>query len=153
MLKGIEIEDFTNFRQTKIEFAENVNIIFGDSGCGKSNILKLIDAFVHCKCNSIPVKFIVDVSDMLKYIFDVKGLTDLICNDALDAHKNFAKFTFENSEFNSGFTIVNNEAVYEFKEVESIYDVDNVVFIGLRVKPRPSGRGCKRFLLTHLLQS
>ena len=39
-IKNIEFNNFRNFSNFKISFDNNLNILFGDNGCGKTNILE-----------------------------------------------------------------------------------------------------------------
>ena len=41
-IKNIEFENFRNFKNFKSSFDNNLNILFGDNGCGKTNILEAI---------------------------------------------------------------------------------------------------------------
>ena len=39
-IKNIEFYNFRNFKNFKTSFDNNLNILFGDNGCGKTNILE-----------------------------------------------------------------------------------------------------------------
>ncbi|MDA9742588.1 DNA replication and repair protein RecF [Pelagibacteraceae bacterium] len=41
-IKDIELYNFRNFKNLKISFDNSLNILFGDNGCGKTNILESI---------------------------------------------------------------------------------------------------------------
>ena len=39
-INNIEFKNFRNFSEYKISFENKVNILFGDNGCGKTNVLE-----------------------------------------------------------------------------------------------------------------
>ena len=39
-IKNIEFKNFRNFENFKTSFENKINILFGDNGCGKTNILE-----------------------------------------------------------------------------------------------------------------
>ena len=39
-INNIEFNNFRNFKNFKTSFDNNLNILFGDNGCGKTNILE-----------------------------------------------------------------------------------------------------------------
>lgn len=49
MLKAISIENFRNLQKTRLDFSETVNIIVGDNGQGKTNLLEAIYLLSHGK--------------------------------------------------------------------------------------------------------
>ena len=39
-IENIEFNNFRNFKEFKISFHDKLNILFGNNGCGKTNILE-----------------------------------------------------------------------------------------------------------------
>lgn len=46
IIKSIDIDNYRNFSNAKIDFSENINFIVGENNIGKTNILNLIDIIV-----------------------------------------------------------------------------------------------------------
>ena len=42
VIKDIEITNFRNYQNLKLEFVENINIVYGDNGVGKTNLLESV---------------------------------------------------------------------------------------------------------------
>ena len=49
IIKSLELIDFRNIENEKIEFTEGVNVIYGDNAQGKTNILEGIYIFARGK--------------------------------------------------------------------------------------------------------
>ena len=54
-INSLDVQDFTVFSKTKIEFCDGVNVFIGENGTGKTHLLKILYAF--CKCKHDPSKF------------------------------------------------------------------------------------------------
>ena len=49
IVKQIELSDFRNIENEKIEFSEGINVIYGENAQGKTNILEAIYLFARGK--------------------------------------------------------------------------------------------------------
>jgi len=47
MVDSIQIKDFTNFHDNKLEFSKGVNVLIGENGTGKTHILKILSATIN----------------------------------------------------------------------------------------------------------
>src|SRR4030066_645833 len=73
MLKSIAVEKFRNLNKVKLSFSRNVNIIIGDNGQGKTNLLEAIYLLSYAK------SFRANKSQIINWQADwarVAGLTD-----------------------------------------------------------------------------
>ena len=73
MLKSIAVEKFRNLNKVKLNFSRNVNIIVGDNGQGKTNLLEAIYLLSYAK------SFRANKSQIINWQADwarIAGLTD-----------------------------------------------------------------------------
>jgi predicted ATPase len=64
MIENLSIKNFTVFEDLKINFSSKINIIIGENGVGKSQLLKLI--FALCKANKNNIGYINYTNSMLE---------------------------------------------------------------------------------------
>jgi len=65
MINKIDIENFTIFHKTELEFCDGINVFFGENGSGKSHALKLIYSIAACVSNK---KHFSESADVKKHL-------------------------------------------------------------------------------------
>lgn len=101
MLKSIHLENFFSFKDTKIEFHKNENILIGINGSGKSNLLKAIQF----------LKEGVAGIGLTKLISDTWGGFDSICFCGGEKKSDIISLTYEldaNAINNFGYDFKDN---------------------------------------------
>ncbi len=83
IVKSLELENFRNHSDTKIEFCERFNIFYGDNGQGKTNILEAIYL-----CASGRSHRTTKDSELIKFGCDYFNISTLVNNSGLDRNIN-----------------------------------------------------------------
>ena len=115
MLQSIELENYLTIPHIKAIFDENLNIITGETGAGKSLILRSVDLFIQKKFPK-DIKKIKDKNLIISL--------ELKCGEN---HMNLKRVV--DSKNHSTFYINNNKSNYD--DIFKIFD-DNIVFFGQR---------------------
>lgn len=82
IIKSLELENFRNYEQAKIEFSKGVNILYGDNAQGKTNILEAVyvgaTARSHRAGRDREMIRFGEEEAHIKYFVEKRGITDRI---------------------------------------------------------------------------
>jgi len=112
-IKAIKLDNFTLFKNNYLEFSNGLNIILGENGTGKTQLIKLLYAFTQANNNLKIYKDggAIEIEEKLKLIFHT-NIENLISKKESISNINlfFDKYNFSfNIENNyRGFSIIDN---------------------------------------------
>ena len=87
ILKSIDIKNFTLFQNIKLKFSSGINVVIGENGTGKTQLMKLIYSIIQVNNNMVKYKntedkdnflFNFEVKNKLKSIFKANSVKSLI---------------------------------------------------------------------------
>jgi len=107
MIKELNLQNFTVFKNTEITFCDGINIIIGENGTGKTHLLKILYSF--CECDAKNPDGLLALSDFARKLmncFQIKDLTKLLRNPTVIVQKKESiKINITTGENNCSFVI------------------------------------------------
>lgn len=128
VIKNIEITNFRNYQNLKLEFGENINIVYGDNGVGKTNLLESVYVLAFSKSH----RYFID-NNLIKEGSDYSSVKGTIFNKVpyklevlLNKSKKQVKIDNNNIKKISDYIDKTNVVVFYTEDLELIKGIPSV---------------------------
>ena len=141
IIKGVELENYRNYEDLKLDLSDSVNIFFGDNAQGKTNILESV--FIACTTKSHKRS---KDNEIIRFGCDDSHIRLIICKKDIDY-----KIDMHLRRQNRKFVAINNTPI---KKASELLGIANIIFFSPEdlniIKNGPSER--RRFIDMELCQ-